>query len=139
MIDFQNDECDEVLLVDFMPIYEELSGGKDLELIIVDNGVIKELNQEHRGVDKETDVLSFPVEFEFASFLGSIVISHEYAAKVASELGHSLKDEMKLLFVHGLLHLQGYDHEIDDGQMREEEARIISKLGLPDSLIVRNS
>ncbi len=139
MIDFQNDTCEKIILDDFMPIYEELANGADLELIITDNSTIKELNLEHRGIDKETDVLSFPVEFEFAQFLGSIVISHEYATKLSDELGHSFQDEMRLLFLHGLLHLKGFDHEVDNGEMRDEEARVIAHLGLPDSLIVRNS
>ena len=139
MIDFQNDACKEIVLEDFISIYDELSNGADLELIITDNSSIKELNLEHRGIDKETDVLSFPVEFEFAKFLGSVVISYEYAAKVSKELGHSIQDEMRLLFLHGLLHLLGFDHEVDTGEMRGEEARVIARLRLPDSLIVRNS
>jgi probable rRNA maturation factor len=138
MIDFQNNICEQIVLDDFLAVYDELANDKDLELIIVNNELIRALNLEHRSIDKETDVLSFPVEFEFANFLGSIVISYEYADKLSKELGHSLQDEMKLLFLHGLLHLLGFDHEVDIGEMRAEESRIIEKLGLPLSLIVRN-
>ena len=70
--------------------------------------------------------------------LGSIVISIDTAKKEAEEFGHSIEDEIKLLFIHGLLHLLGYDHEIDNGEMRAKEAEIIEKFNLPKSLIVRN-
>jgi len=67
-----------------------------------------------------------------------VVISLEYAKKVADELGHTLDEEVSLLLIHGLLHLQGYDHEVDNGEMREQESRWIEYFKLPKSLIVRN-
>jgi probable rRNA maturation factor len=83
-------------------------------------------------------VLSFPLENNFGGFIGSVVISYETAKRAADELGHGLDDEMRLLFIHGLLHLLGFDHEVDDGQMRARESEIVSLFGLPISLIVRN-
>ncbi|WP_321470833.1 rRNA maturation RNase YbeY [Halarcobacter sp.] len=113
---------------------------KDIELIIVDNNAIKELNKEHRNIDKATDVLSFPLEFEMPDMpLGSIVISIDFVEEKAKEYNHSLEDEFKLLFIHGLLHLVGFDHEVDDGEHRKKEEELINKYNLPKSLIVRNS
>jgi probable rRNA maturation factor len=138
VIDFQNDACDGVEAELFEPIFEHLACGKDIELLIVDDEKIKELNLEHRGQDKPTDVLSFPLENNFGGFIGSVVISYETAKRAADELGHGLDDEMRLLFIHGLLHLLGFDHEVDDGQMRARESEIVSLFGLPNSLIIRN-
>ena len=110
---------------------------KDIELLIVDNNIIKKLNKEYRNIDKATDVLSFPLEdIEFMP-LGSIVISIDKAKEYSYNLGHSLSDEITLLYIHGLLHLLGYDHEIDKGEMRELEAMIIKEFNLPKSLIIR--
>jgi len=69
--------------------------------------------------------------------LGSIVISIDYVLDKAKFYKHSEEAEMALLFIHGLLHILGYDHEIDTGEMREKEALIIKKFSLPNSLIVR--
>jgi probable rRNA maturation factor len=112
---------------------------KEVELIITTNEEIKELNKEHRSIDKDTDVLSFPyVDMPMAP-LGSIVISAWHVQNKAKELGHTDSDEFALLFIHGLLHLLGFDHEVDNGEMRDEEARIIEKFNLPKSLIIRNN
>jgi len=111
---------------------------KEIELIIMDAHEMREINKEHRGIDKATDVLSFPYEAMPMIPLGSIVICREYIEQKAIELGHTNDDEFALLFIHGLLHLLGYDHEVDDGEMRQEEARLIQKFNLPESLIVRN-
>jgi len=110
---------------------------QDIELIIVNNSEIKELNKNTRGIDKETDVLSFPLEAIGYAPLGSIVISIDKAKELAQTLGHSLQDELALLFTHGLLHLLGYDHEIDNGEMRQKEQEILEHFNLPKSLIVR--
>jgi len=110
---------------------------KEIELIITNNEEIQELNAAHRGIDKPTDVLSFPYEEMPMSPLGSIVISAEYVQNIATELGHTSSDELSLLFIHGLLHLLGYDHEVDNGEMRDKEKELIKKFSLPDSLIVR--
>jgi len=118
-------------------IAQYLNVKKDIELIITDNKTIQEYNQEYRGINKATDVLSFPLEdIEFMP-LGSIVISLDKAKEVASKLNHSINNEISLLFIHGLLHLMGYDHEVDNGEMRKLESKIIKEFNLPDSLIVR--
>jgi len=110
---------------------------KDIELIITSNDEIQQINKEHRSIDKPTDVLSFPYEDMPMSPLGSIVISSDYVEMKAKELGHTQANELTLLFIHGLLHLIGYDHEVDNGEMREEEEKLIKKFNLPKSLIVR--
>ncbi|WP_424687389.1 rRNA maturation RNase YbeY [Halarcobacter ebronensis] len=113
---------------------------KDIELIVVKNEEIQVLNKEHRNIDKATDVLSFPLEFDMPNMpLGSIVISVDFVDEKAKEYNHSFEDELKLLFIHGLLHLVGFDHEIDNGEHRQKEEELIKKFNLPNSLIVRNS
>lgn len=110
---------------------------KEVELLIVDAATIQELNRDYRGKDKATDVLSFPVEDFPHSPLGSIIINHELSKEKAEELGHSIEEEITLLFIHGLLHLLGYDHECDNGEMRAKEEALIEAYHLPQSLIVR--
>lgn len=109
-----------------------------IELIITDNDTIRELNAQYRDKDKPTDVLSFPIEQAIPGMpLGSIVISEAYVTQKAAEFGHKKSDELALLFIHGLLHLIGYDHEIDNGEMRQKEEALIEQFALPKSLIVR--
>lgn len=110
---------------------------KDIELIITTDDEMRMINSEHRNIDKSTDVLSFPYEDMPMSPLGSIVISSSHVEDKAKELSHTEDDELALLFIHGMLHLVGYDHEVDSGEMREEEKNIIKKFNLPDSLIIR--
>jgi len=110
---------------------------KDIELIIVDENEMQEINNTHRDIDKSTDVLSFPYEDMPMSPLGSIVISALHVEALAKELKHTNNDEMALLFIHGMLHLLSYDHEVDDGEMREKELELIKIFNLPKSLIVR--
>jgi probable rRNA maturation factor len=99
---------------------------------------MQELNKNFRQVDKTTDVLSFPLDFMDGFPLGSVVINIELAKNKAKEFSHSLDDEIKLMFIHGTLHLLGYDHEKDDGEMREKEIELIKKFELPKSLIIRS-
>lgn len=110
---------------------------KDIELIITSNEVIHSINKEHRNVDKPTDVLSFPYEDMPMAPLGSIVISQDFVINKSQELNHSTDDELALLFIHGLLHLLGYDHEVDNGEMRLKEKELIEFFKLPQSLIIR--
>ena len=116
---------------------------KDVELVICTDDTMQTLNQEHRGKDMGTDVLSFPLETPFTEQsifgmpLGSIVISASFVEKKAAELGHSNQDELSLIFIHGLLHLLGFDHETDDSEMRTREEELIKTFDLPKSLIVR--
>ena len=112
---------------------------KDVELLIVDDRYMKELNLAQRGKDESTDVLSFPLEEIEHSPLGSIVINIQKAEEISSKFGHSTENEIALLFIHGLLHLLGYDHEKDNGEMRQKEVKIIKEFNLPTSLIVRVS
>ncbi|MFT7823358.1 MAG: rRNA maturation RNase YbeY [Sulfurimonas sp.] len=109
-----------------------------IELLITDNDTIRKLNASYRDKDKPTDVLSFPVEQEIPGMpLGSIVISEAFVRENASAYSHTEQDELSLLFIHGLLHLLGFDHEADNGEMRIKEQKIIEKFDLPKSLIVR--
>lgn len=110
---------------------------KEIELIITSDYEIKAMNCEYRGIDKSTDVLSFPYEDMPMSPLGSIVICNSYVKEKAKEFKHKDSDELALLFIHGLLHLVGFDHEVDNGEMREKESKLIREFKLPNSLIVR--
>ena len=112
---------------------------KDIELLVVDNNYIQNINKEFRDINKPTDVLSFPFEPMPFTPLGTIVISVDFVEEKSKEYGHTFDDEFKLLYIHGLLHLAGYDHECDNGEHRKEEERLIKKFNLPNSLIVRNS
>jgi len=110
---------------------------KEIELIVTDEDEMREINKTHRNINKATDVLSFPYVEMPLSPLGSIVICSLHVEEKSKEFGHTADDEFALLFIHGLLHLLGYDHEVDGGEMREEEARIIKEFNLPQSLIIR--
>jgi len=110
---------------------------KYIELIITNETEIRKINKQYRNIDKSTDVLSFPYEDMPMAPLGSIVISDKHVIDKSNEFGHSKDDELALLFIHGLLHLVGYDHEVDDGEMRLKEEEIINKFKLPQSLIIR--
>lgn len=110
---------------------------KDIELILTDDTEMAALNQESRGIAKSTDVLSFPMMEMPGAPLGSIVISEDFVTAGAEKFGHTKDDERALLFIHGMLHLMGYDHEVDNGEMREKEHETLQAFGLPESLIVR--
>lgn len=109
----------------------------DVELVFVNSAKMRKINKENRNLDKTTDVLSFPLEFVYGSVLGSIVINLDLVNEKAKEFKHSIDDEISLLFTHGLLHILGFDHELDNGEMRQKEAEIIAHFNLPKSLIVR--
>lgn len=109
----------------------------DIELLLVDSKTMQQINLKERKIDKTTDVLSFPLRYIPHFPIGSIVINTDLAMTKANELGHTIDEEIALLFTHGLLHILGYDHENDDGQMRRKEIEILNELNLPDSLIVR--
>lgn len=115
----------------------DLLSDREIELILTDNTEIAEINRDFRGIDKATDVLSFPSDPFPGAPLGSIVISVDKVASVADELKHSEDDEIALLFIHGMLHLLGFDHEVDNGEMRQKEIELIGQFNLPKSLIVR--
>jgi probable rRNA maturation factor len=142
MIDLDNQTSLAVDLEALEKIAEALST-KEVELIITDDATIQELNAEHRGKNKPTDVLSFPMEAPFTEQsifsmpLGSIIIAESFVKEKAAEFGHTVQDELSLLFIHGMLHLLGFDHETDDGEMRKREKELIKEFDLPNSLIVR--
>lgn len=110
---------------------------QEVELILTGNDEISKINREFRNIDKATDVLSFPSDPFPGAPLGSIVISVEKVESVAKQLGHTHEDELSLLFIHGMLHLLGFDHETDNGEMRKREAELVEQFNLPKSLIVR--
>ena len=115
--------------------------GEVTVLLTTDDG-IRALNRRFRKKNKATDVLSFPVEAGFGlagDLAGDLAISVETAARQAAEQGHRLSVELRVLMLHGLLHLAGYDHEIDDGAMARKERRLRAKLRLPQGLIERSS
>ena len=101
---------------------------------------MRALNRQFRGKDTTTDVLSFPATHMpgVSTFLGDIVIAISVATRQAREAGHSVSTEMKILALHGLLHLLGYDHDSDDGKMARAEARLRKKAGLREGLIERH-
>ncbi|MBA3914904.1 MAG: rRNA maturation RNase YbeY [Acidobacteriales bacterium] len=100
---------------------------------------LQALNQQFRGKDHPTDVLSFPAGDAYASTLaGDIAISADIATRNARVLGHPVSLEIKILALHGLLHLAGHDHESDRGQMAALEQRLRRELRLPAALIERN-
>lgn len=100
---------------------------------------LRALNSRFRGKDKPTDVLSFPPALGLShDFAGDVAISADIAAQNARRLGHSAAEEVKILALHGVLHLAGYDHECDRGQMARKEQGLRKRLGLPVGLIERN-
>ena len=99
---------------------------------------IRRLNRDFRGKDQSTDVLSFPAEPGPEKLAGDLAISVPTARKQARANGHALSVEIKVLMLHGLLHLAGYDHETDTGQMARRERMLRGKLGLPLGLIERS-
>lgn len=128
--------CNAVLLM------EEFNDSAEISVRFVDNAGIKELNSQFRNIDKETDVLSFPLgengEYDRnpssgAALLGDIVISMQKAMEQAEEYGHSLDREVAFLTVHSMLHLLGYDHVqggMEAVRMREKEETVLTQLGL---------
>ena len=101
---------------------------------------LKGLNHRFRGKNKPTDVLSFPaMPGIMKGFAGDVAISAEIAAQNARRLGHTAADEIRILTLHAVLHLAGYDHERDNGQMERKEARLRKVLGLPSGLIERSA
>jgi probable rRNA maturation factor len=103
---------------------------------LMDDASIRALNRDFRGQNHSTDVLSFPAD---SPQLGDLAISIETARRQARAHHHSLDIEVRILLLHGLLHLAGYDHERDQGQMRDLEAALRRRLFLPPGLIERHS
>jgi probable rRNA maturation factor len=111
-----------------------------VEVLLADDLTLRRLNKSFRGKNKPTDVLSFPTPDEIAvTHAGDLAISLETAARQAATYGHSLRDEVRILLLHGLLHLSGLDHETDNGEMAAREATLRSKLKLSNTLIERTT
>jgi probable rRNA maturation factor len=104
--------------------------GSSATIAFVSDKTIRQLNRQFRGMDKATDVLSFPADDSDKTNLGDIAISVETAAKQARENGLKFDEEVAQLILHGLLHLSGYDHETDNGQMNRLELRMRRRLGI---------
>lgn len=108
---------------------EEVAAGTGLAILVTGDDEVRRLNHDYLGIDAPTDVLSFPddapdfVQTEAQPYLGDIAIALPTAVRQAAESGHALDAELAHLLVHGILHLQGYDHEISP----EEEARMRSR------------
>jgi probable rRNA maturation factor len=108
-------------------------------VLLTTDAAIRRLNRQFRGKDKTTDVLSFPASGRGAEAIaGDLAISVTTALGQAAEQGHSLSTEIKVLVLHGLLHLAGFDHEVDDGAMARRERVLRADLGLPQGLIERS-
>jgi probable rRNA maturation factor len=110
-----------------------------VNVLVTSSRELRGLNRRFRGIDTATDVLSFPPMPGLVDGLaGDIAISADIAAQNARLLGHSPGDEIKILVLHGILHLAGYDHGQDNGEMARKEAALRKSLGLPCGLIERN-
>ncbi len=119
---------------------EALGLAGDFSVLLTGDEQLRAMNLQFRGVDKPTDVLSFPALPEAANCGqgGDLAISLETAAVQAADHGHSLQMEVKVLILHGLLHLAGYDHERDRGQMRRRESLLRKQFDLPAGLVERS-
>jgi len=106
-----------------------------ITIALVPDARVRALNKQFRGLDTATDVLSFPAEEP--GYLGDVVIAVGVARRQARAAGHGLATELRVLALHGLLHLLGYDHERDDGRMARLERRLRRRGGLVEGLIDR--
>jgi probable rRNA maturation factor len=113
----------------------EVGGGREFAVVVASDAALRQANARFRGKRYATDVLSFPDGEQ--GRLGDILISAHRAQRQAGEHGHSVEDELKLLILHGILHLMGYDHESDRGDMRRAEMRWRKKYGLEPALTER--
>jgi probable rRNA maturation factor len=110
----------------------------EVTVVLTTDAAIRKLNRRFRGKNKATDVLSFPADGIGAEEIaGDLAISVPIALRQAVEQNHSLSTEIKVLILHGLLHLAGHDHEADEGKMARRERLLRTRLGLPQGLIER--
>jgi probable rRNA maturation factor len=116
----------------FNDVVRRVARGRKITCLITDDQELRRWNRQFRGKNYATDVLSFPSDDG-----GEIAISADRAAEQASEYGHKIADEIRILMLHGVLHLTGLDHEKDSGEMAASETRWRKKLGLPTGLIER--
>jgi probable rRNA maturation factor len=129
-------------LRDFLgELTRRIARGRTITCLIANDAEVRRLNRFFRGKDQATDVLSFPpatADRQAGGLAGDIAISIDHARIQAAERGHSLADELRILMLHGALHLAGMDHESDSGEMARAESRWRKRLGLPDGLIERS-
>ena len=126
-------------------LQNQVAQGRPFDCLITGDAELRRLNQKFRAKDQATDVLSFPSRTGLpacsspngTASLGSIAISLQRARAQARAFGHSTEDEIRILMLHGILHLTGLDHETDAGRMARVEKRWRARLGLPTSLIER--
>jgi probable rRNA maturation factor len=116
----------------------EVAARRTFTCLIADDRELRRLNRNFLGHDYPTDVLSFPAAHANGN-LGEIAISAERASEQAEEFGHSAIDELRILMLHGVLHLTGMDHERDQGEMQRAEDKWRGEFGLPSALIARSS
>lgn len=127
------------LLIAFLEkVTRSITRGRAIECVITTDADLRRLNERFLGKDHATDVLSFPAA-SGNSHAGDLAISIDRARAQAREHGHSLVDELRILILHGALHLSGLDHENDSGEMERAEVRWRRRLGLPTGLIERTS
>jgi probable rRNA maturation factor len=112
----------------------DVARGRRFDCLITGDAELRRLNRDFRGKDYATDVLSFPGQ---NGHLGDLAISAARARAQAREFGHTTEEEVRILMLHGVLHLLGHDHETDEGRMARLEKRWRRALGLPNGLIER--
>ena len=120
----------------------QITKGRVISCLVTNDAELRRMNKRYRRKDYATDVLSFPTGEEHGlatSNAGDLAISIDRARAQAAEHRHSLSVELRILMLHGALHLAGMDHEEDSGEMAKSEARWRKKFGLPTGLIERNS
>lgn len=108
----------------------------EVTVLLASDSEVRELNRSFRKKNAVTDVLSFP-SVSMNGYVGDIAISVDAARRQARERGHSTVEEIKILMLHGMLHLAGMDHESDNGEMQRKESRLRREFGLPEGLIAR--
>lgn len=117
----------------------ELDADSELSIVIATDAFVRQLNSQHRGIDKTTDVLSFPsdplppeIAAEETPYLGDLVVAYHYTLQQAAYHDHRPQDEFALLVIHGILHLIGYDHNTqeDQAEMWEQQSAILAQLDI---------
>jgi probable rRNA maturation factor len=109
----------------------------EVHVLLANDTTLRRLNRQFRGKNEATDVLSFPAGDAGLGVAGDLAISLETAVRQAARFGHSLRDEVRVLLLHGVLHLAGFDHEADAGEMAAREAVLRRELGVETGLIAR--
>ena len=131
-------QLSEAALERFLLRAKRVAGLRGVVNVLLTSSVeLQALNKRFRGKDRPTDVLSFPPLIQHARFVGDVAISVDIAKQNAERLGHPAADEIRVLVLHGVLHLAGYDHETDNGAMQAKEMLLRKKLRLPVGLIER--